>query len=59
MIGYRDMTFCKRNDCKKFEECPRALTEEVLEKAHKWWGSENAPISIAFFKGCFEGGKNG
>jgi len=25
-------------------ECEIALTEEVVERANKWWGSEGAPI---------------
>jgi len=30
---YRDMTFCEGGGCLKFNECPRALTQDVRERA--------------------------
>lgn len=39
------MTFCPAKNCNKFSNCPRALTEEIIKKAEKWFGSPNAPIS--------------
>lgn len=33
MICYRDMTFCRGDGCVKFTDCPRALTDEVAQKA--------------------------
>jgi hypothetical protein len=46
MMSYRDMTFCRGEGCAKFKGCPRALTKEVQEAAKKWWGDDDAPISI-------------
>ena len=45
MMCYRDMTFCSYDDCKLFKKCDRALTDKVLEDAHKWWGTTDAPIA--------------
>ena len=38
------MTFCGFNHCSNFSNCSRALTEQVLEEAIKWWGDDNPPI---------------
>lgn len=32
---YRDRTFCKFTDCKKFNKCLRALTDKDKELAEK------------------------
>lgn len=47
MISYRGKTFCRGDGCAKFGTCHRSLTDEVRDKARKWWGSESgeAPIS--------------
>ena len=45
MINYRDMTFCQGAGCTKFNNCPRALTEQVLMEAKQWWGSAGAPVA--------------
>ena len=58
MICYKDMTFCKKEDCKHFKYCRSAFTEEVQKGAEKWWGSKEAPI--AFYQGapdCYEKGE--
>lgn len=34
MICYRDMTFCSGDGCRKFHECPRALTDDVKAAAN-------------------------
>ena len=56
MITFKDMTFCAFDDaCSKGEGCPRALTDEIVVAAKKWWGEDGAPISV--FSGepqCFE-----
>ena len=33
MMCYRDMTFCHGDGCALFDECPRALTQEVKDAA--------------------------
>jgi hypothetical protein len=33
MICYRDMTFCRGDGCVKFDDCPRAMTQEVIDSA--------------------------
>lgn len=43
---YRDTEFCPGNGCSKFKTCPRALTEEVIAGAERWWGGPDAPISV-------------
>jgi len=43
MMCYRDKTYCDGDGCRKFHECPRAITWEVLK------GSERAGIPIARF----------
>lgn len=55
MMCFRDMTFCEAKDCKHFDNCKRALTEEVQASAKKWWGSDDAPIMVYSEKiKCFE-----
>jgi hypothetical protein len=47
MISYLDMTFCSHYvACADATGCPRCLTPEVVDAAIKWWGSDDAPISI-------------
>lgn len=53
MICYRGMTFCSSN-CTN-AQCGRFFSPEVAEAARKWWGRDNAPVSLAdFSKGCAE-----
>ena len=54
MIGFKDMTFCLAESCKKFLECPRALTQEVTEAGTKWWGSPDFPVVVAERFDCYE-----
>lgn len=47
MTGYKDRTFCMARACKHFGNgCERSLTDQVVERAKKWWGGDNPPISI-------------
>jgi hypothetical protein len=51
MLCYRDRTFCKFRDCKKFTTCHRALTEDIEKVA------EDFGLPIAKFVDkpeCFE-----
>jgi hypothetical protein len=32
-MTYRDKTFCSGDGCAKFNQCPRALTEQVKQSA--------------------------
>lgn len=62
MMAYRDMTFCRETTCKHFgkgeDKCWRSLTDEVLEDATTWWGSEEAPISMFTERpSCYEENK--
>lgn len=55
MICYKDMTFCKYSNCKKWDECHRALTPKIKAAAEKWWGDKNYPIALfAELPECFE-----
>ena len=47
MMSYRDTTFCEGGSprCAQFGQCFRALTPEVRERAAKWWGGPDAPIT--------------
>lgn len=47
MISYRDRTFFVSKNCT--DKCGRKLTKEIKEKAAEWWGSDEAPISVAKF----------
>jgi hypothetical protein len=60
MICYKDSTFCSFwKDCQDGKNCSRALTNELIKKANKWWGSDNAPICIFIEKpNCFKEIKN-
>jgi hypothetical protein len=49
MMSYKDRTFCCSEVHKP--DCDRQLTEEVIQAAIKWWGSEDAPIAVADFCG--------
>lgn len=46
MICYKDKIFCTGDGCAKFSACPDALTDEVKDRAIKWWGDADAPISV-------------
>jgi hypothetical protein len=46
MIHFRDKTLCEFKKCAKFETCPRALTDDLIEQGRKWWGSDDFPVSI-------------
>jgi hypothetical protein len=44
-MTYRDMTFCTfYKDCANASTCHRPLTDEVIERAKKWWGGDDVPI---------------
>lgn len=59
MISYKDMTFCQESECKKFKDCPRALTTQVREDAERWWGPNSAPIAVILGRlECFEKKEN-
>lgn len=50
MFCYRDMTFCPYHEnCLDSKDCHRALTDEVKEKAKKWWGSSKGEPPICVF----------
>ncbi len=49
MICYLDRTFCSSPNCEN--KCGRKLTEEIIEGAKKWWGSDDAPIAMSNFCG--------
>lgn len=50
MICYRDMTFCGDSpSCGNRNTCELYLSPYETEKAIKWWGGENFPVSIRFF----------
>lgn len=55
-MTYRDMTFCAESTCAKFGKgCFRSYTDEVRQRAVKWWGSEDAPVSFFSEKPeCYE-----
>lgn len=54
MMSYKDMTFCPFQDCDNFENCERALSEEVIQDAIVWWGDQDAPIAQFMDKpSCF------
>jgi len=53
MISFRDRVYCPFYLlCKT--PCDRSLTPQVKADAAKWWGNDNAPISVyAEFPECF------
>jgi len=46
MISYKDKTWCDAQQCSKFEACDRAYTQKEKERAIKWWGQPNVPVSF-------------
>ena len=47
MIHYKDMKFCQETTCANFgAKCHRFYTDEVHQRAVKWWGSEDVPVSF-------------
>lgn len=55
MMCYRDKTFCKYNECLNWDNCDRALTDEVQAGADKWWGEKDAPVCLfAEHPECFK-----
>lgn len=59
MICYKDRAWCKEslgdpsNRCTNYS-CDRNLSPEERDRAIKWWGSTNFPVSVVNFKteGC-------
>lgn len=58
MICYRDRTYCTFHEgCQFGTDCDRALTQEVFDKACKWWGSKEPPFAIFTNQPtCFQNG---
>lgn len=49
MMCYKDKTFCKFDDCQKWNGCSRAYTNEIEISAGNWWKSgggdpKDAPV---------------
>jgi len=43
---YKDMTFCPfYESCSHGKKCKRALTQDVIDAAAKWFGKAGAPIA--------------
>lgn len=55
-MEFRDKTFCPfYKECADGAICGRALTEQVKADAVKWWGSDEAPISMFMDRpSCFK-----
>jgi hypothetical protein len=46
-VSYKDITFCQESTCARFgKNCSRSLTPEMEDAAKRWWGSDDAPISV-------------
>jgi len=61
MVGYADRTWCIAKECEFYskDKCSRAFTKEDEEKAIKWWGSKDFPISVFVGKPtCFRNKTN-
>jgi hypothetical protein len=58
-MGYGDRTWCDHNSCLRWGiDCERSYTEEVHQRAIKWWGNENYRIVIYAGKpDCYEENK--
>ena len=47
MMCFKDITFCSFYKlCTDGSKCHRALTHDVKVAAVKWWGNDDAPISL-------------
>ena len=44
-MSYGDITWCKASECTHFSTCIRALNDTVIEKAKRWWGGDDFPVS--------------
>jgi len=56
MISYKDKTFCTFHlECKDGSNCSRAITQQVIDSAIKWWGNDTPPICVFIDKPeCYE-----
>ncbi len=54
MLCYKDKTWCVLKDCRHWNSCPEALTEDVIYAAIGWWGDDDAPIMQSDEFKCFE-----
>ena len=56
-----ELTYCLDCDrCLYGEECPRAITDDVIEAAKAWWGSPHVHIKVTVDTlHCFEEKKDG
>ena len=58
---YKDKTWCADAQCRKFHECPDALTCEVQTAAEAWWSPSPGEPPIAWDierRSCFESAVN-
>jgi len=45
MMCYKDMTFCREDTCKHFNNgCERSYTKDVDAAAKRWWKNDNPPV---------------
>ena len=65
MICYKDKTFCDFKNCTEFDDCTRALTQQVKFDAWDWWnkgktGVHNPPPICTYSEkpDCFSLGAN-
>lgn len=47
MIGFLDRSFCSQPCVNR--KCLRNLTPELMERARKWWGEGEPPITYSDF----------
>ena len=48
-MHFRDMTFCSSKTCAN-SDCPRLITNKVIEDAIDWWGDPDFPMAMADFQ---------
>ena len=52
---FRDMTFCKFEDCGKWNDCHWAFTAEIKKAAGDWWergGGKAEDAPVCFYVDC-------
>ena len=47
-MAYRDMTFCKAEECKNFKDCSRSFNQDVKDDIENIQNKTGKPVYISF-----------
>lgn len=59
MICFLDRSFCNPDTCQGKCSPNRRWTQELKERAEKWWGGKDAPVAFCDYCGTVDKPKDG